>query len=223
LSAEPTPNGRRRRRAPNEVQALVFEAAHRLFAAQGYHGTTTLQIAEEARVGESVIFRNFGSKAELFEAVIAKPFTDFVDEWAAKWDVDTAWDSDPMEITRSFVTGFYALVTEHRDLLHTLMAAQSKGGDRALADVAGRVSGRLAANLRVMQKVLLHHGEARRLRDLDAPVSVAVTVGSVLSVVLLDDWLFPPDRRRPGKHRQVEEITRMLLFGVLGGTEDEHP
>jgi AcrR family transcriptional regulator len=216
ITTDHQPSGRRMRRAPNEVQALVLEAAHSLFTAHGYHGTKTLQIAEEAGVGESVIFRNFGSKAELFEAAIVAPFTEFVDEWAAKWDVSVARESDPVEITRSFVKGFYALATEHRELLHTLMAARLKGGDQALAEVAGRVSGRLADNMRVMQKVLLQHGEARHLRDVDAPVSVAMTVGSVLSLVLLDDWLFPPHQRKPGKARQIEEATRMLLYGVLG-------
>jgi AcrR family transcriptional regulator len=210
------PKNRRQRRAPTEVQDLVLQAAHRLFTAHGYHGTTTLQIAEEAGVGESVIFRNFGSKAELFETAIARPFTGFVDEWAARWDVDVAADSDPMEITRSFVKGFYALADEHRDLLHTLIAARLKGGDRSLGEVADRVSERLADHLGVVQKVLLHQAEARQLRGLDTPVSVAVAVGSVLSLVLLDDWLFPSHRRRPAKTRQIEEATRMLLYGVLG-------
>jgi hypothetical protein len=62
----------------------------------------------------------------------------------------------------------------------------------------------------------LHQSEAREWRGLDTPVSVAVAVGSVLSLVLLQDWLFPSHRRRPGKTRQIEEATRMLLYGVLG-------
>jgi AcrR family transcriptional regulator len=194
---------------------LVLQAAGRLFTAHGYHGTSTQQIAKEAGVGESVIFRNFGSKAELFETAIARPFTDFVDEWAARWDVDVAADADPMEITRSFVTGFYTLATEHRDVLHTLIAARRKGGDRALAEVAGRVSESLADRLEAMQIVLRHQAAARQLRGLDSPVSVAVAVGSVLSLVLLDDWLFPPHRRRPGKARQIDEATQMLLYGVM--------
>jgi len=193
----------------------VLQAAHRLFTAHGYHGTSTQQIAKEAGVGESVIFRNFGSKAELFETAIAKPFTDFVDKWAARWDVDVAANADPTEITRSFVTGFYTLATEHRDVLHTLIAARLKGGDRALAEVAARVSDRLAGRLGVMEQVLLHQAEARQLRGLDTPVSVAMTVGSVLSLALLDDWLFPPHRRRPGKARQLDEATQMLLYGVM--------
>jgi AcrR family transcriptional regulator len=215
-SADRPAKSRRQRRAPVEVQELVLQAAHRLFTAHGYHGTTTLQIANEAGVGESVIFRNFGSKAELFETAIARPFTHFVDEWAARWDIDDAADSDPIEITRSFVKGFYALADEDRDLLRTLMAARAKGGDRALAEVAGRVSEKLADHLGTVQKVLLHHGEMRQLRSLDTPVSVAVAVGSVLSLVLLDDWLFPSRQRRPGRTRQIEEATQMLLFGVLG-------
>src|SRR5215213_4154516 len=206
---------RRLRRAPDEVQELVLQAAHRLFTEHGYHGTKTRQIAEEAGVGESVVFRNFGSKAELFEAVILTPFTDFVDDWAARWDVGVAADSDPMEITRSFVKGFYELAAEHREVLHTLIAARLRGGDPALAEVADRVSGKLSDSLRVMQEVLLHHGEARQLRDVDAPVSVAVSAGSVLSLVLLDDWLFPRHQRRPGKVRQIDETARMLLYGVL--------
>jgi AcrR family transcriptional regulator len=206
---------RRLRRAPNEVQELVLHAAHRLFTAHGYHGTKTKQIAEEAGVGESVVFRNFGSKAELFETVILTPFTDFVDDWAARWDISVAADSDPMEITRSFVKGFYELAAEHREVLQTLIAARLKGGDPALAEVADRVSAKLSESLRVMQDVLLRHGEARQLRDVDAPVSVAVTAGSVLSLVLLDDWLFPRHQRRPGKVRQIDETARMLLYGVL--------
>jgi AcrR family transcriptional regulator len=194
---------------------LVLQAARRLFTAHGYHGTSTQQIAKEAGVGESVIFRNFGSKAELFETAIARPFTDFVDEWAARWDVDVAADADPREIARSFVEGFFVLANEHRDVLHTLIAARLKGGDRALAEVAGRVSERLADRLGAMEKVLRHQAEARQLRGLDTPVSVAMTVGSVLSLVLLDDWLFPPHRRRPGKARQIEEATQMLLYGVM--------
>jgi len=68
----------------------------------------------------------------------------------------------------------------------------------------------------VVRRVLLEHGAARHFRDVDAPVTVAVSVGSVLSLVLLDDWLFSPSQRRPGKARQIKEATQMLLYGVTG-------
>ena len=210
------PDPQNGRRGADEVRDLVLQAAHRLFSEQGYHGTTTRQIAEEAGVGESVLFRNFGSKAELFETTILSPFSEFVNHWAKIWNVSVTSESDPAEVARSFVKGFYGLASEHKELFRTLVAARVTGGESTLAEVAARVSGKLADNLLTVQLVLQEHGVARHFRELDAPVTVAVSVGSVLSLVLLDDWLFPSDRRRPGKSRQIEEAVQMLLYGVTG-------
>ncbi len=44
----------------------IIEAAGKLFARQGYHGTTTRQIAQLAGVGENTIFRQFDHKESLF-------------------------------------------------------------------------------------------------------------------------------------------------------------
>src|ERR1039458_9638612 len=44
----------------------IIEAAGKLFSRQGYHGTTTRQIAHLAGVGENTLFRQFEHKEELF-------------------------------------------------------------------------------------------------------------------------------------------------------------
>lgn len=203
------------RRPPKEVRALILDAAHRLFAEQGYHGTKTRQIAVAAAVGESVVFRNFGSKAELFETTILGPFARFVDDWVRSWERTPA-SSDPYEIARTFVEGFYAFASEHRELLLTLMAAQVRGGDPALAEVATKVSHGFADGLGVIRRVLLAQVDARNYDDLDPPVTVAVSTGAVLSTLLMSDWLFPSYERRPGRARQIEELTQMVLYGVSG-------
>lgn len=48
----------------------IMEAAGKLFARQGYHGTTTRQIAQLADVGENTIFRQFEHKEALFWATL---------------------------------------------------------------------------------------------------------------------------------------------------------
>lgn len=202
------------RRGPAEIRTLVLRAAHDLFTEQGYHGTKTREIAARAEVAEAVIFRNFGSKAEIFEVSILTPFSDFVTDWAASWRAEPLASADPFEITRTFVKGFYGLVLEHRELLRTLFAARVQGGDEALAEVAGRVVDQFAESLSTMRGLLLDHGDAREWAGIDPPVTVAVAVGSVMSLVLLDDWVFDQGERRPGRDRQVEELTRMLLHGV---------
>src|SRR3989475_13101616 len=50
----------------------ILEVATRLFARQGYQGTTTKQISDHARVNEALVFRHFPSKEELYWAVIER-------------------------------------------------------------------------------------------------------------------------------------------------------
>jgi AcrR family transcriptional regulator len=45
---------------------VLLEAASRRFAAAGYHGTSTYQIAQDASVSQPYVVRLFGSKEDLF-------------------------------------------------------------------------------------------------------------------------------------------------------------
>lgn len=206
----------RTRRTPDEVRTLVLRAASDLFTTQGYHGTKTRQIAELASVAEPVIFRHFGSKAELFEASILAPFTAFANAWAASWRADPLASADEYAMTRTFVEGFHALASEHREVLRTLTAARAKGGDDALAQVAERVVARLATLLTLIRDLLEEHAHARGWDSLDAPITVAIALGAILSVVVFDEWVFPADEARPTREREIEELTQMLLRGVAG-------
>jgi len=48
----------------------ILQVAGRLFAGQGFNGTTTRHIAEASGVNEALIFRHFPSKEDLYWAVI---------------------------------------------------------------------------------------------------------------------------------------------------------
>ena len=52
----------------------IIETATRLFAAQGFDGTTTLQIAREAKVTEPLIYYHFEGKDDLFTHIIRNGF-----------------------------------------------------------------------------------------------------------------------------------------------------
>ncbi len=196
------------------MRDLVLRAAHDLFATQGYHGTTTRQIAERAGVGEPVLFRNFGSKAGLFEQAILEPFTEFLSDWVVSWHREQPATTDAEKIVRSFVSGFFGVVEEHRELMRTLIAARAQGGDEELDRISAAVSDKFAEGLRIMRGALLDHGEPRHYRLPDPPMTVAVSAGAVMSIVLLDDWLFPHQERRPVKRRQIDELTQMLMHGI---------
>ncbi|MCB2047022.1 MAG: helix-turn-helix transcriptional regulator [Novosphingobium sp.] len=53
---------------------LIRASALQLFAERGYAGATTQEIARNADVSETLLFRHFGGKAKLYDAVVSAPF-----------------------------------------------------------------------------------------------------------------------------------------------------
>jgi AcrR family transcriptional regulator len=67
----------------DERRETILQAAERVFAARGLHGTPTLEIAKAAGISQAYLFRLFPTKAELFLALndrcnarIRETFTD---------------------------------------------------------------------------------------------------------------------------------------------------
>ncbi|MFC4402466.1 TetR/AcrR family transcriptional regulator [Gracilibacillus xinjiangensis] len=54
----------------DDTKKKIIEATISLFVSQGYKGTTTKEIAKASGVNEVTIFRHFGSKRGLFEAIV---------------------------------------------------------------------------------------------------------------------------------------------------------
>jgi len=73
-STTPARAGRRPAAAGGgDSRAAILAAARSLFAARGFRGTTTRQIAQQAGVDIALIHHFFGTKGELFEAVVEFP------------------------------------------------------------------------------------------------------------------------------------------------------
>lgn len=63
-----------RRPGNPETREQILDAARRLFAAQGYDGTTMRAIAAEAGVNPALLHHFFGTKQQLFVSVMNLPF-----------------------------------------------------------------------------------------------------------------------------------------------------
>ena len=57
-------------RPPTSAARTILEAAERVFAARGLHGTPTIEIAKAAGISQAYLFRLFPTKAELFIALV---------------------------------------------------------------------------------------------------------------------------------------------------------
>lgn len=54
-----------------ERRAQLLEEAHQLFGTKGYHGASMIDIATAAGVTKPVVYQHFGSKEDLYAAVLA--------------------------------------------------------------------------------------------------------------------------------------------------------
>ena len=78
LPTEPATKGERTR-------AVLLDAAKRLFVANGYHGTSMRQIADEAGLALGGIYNHFQSKEDIFVAMLIErhPFLEILPELEA--------------------------------------------------------------------------------------------------------------------------------------------
>jgi AcrR family transcriptional regulator len=63
--------GERRRLTGQERRESILRAARRVFAENGFRGTTTRALAEAAGVSEALLFKHFPSKEALYGAMLA--------------------------------------------------------------------------------------------------------------------------------------------------------
>ena len=63
------------RPSSRERQAGLIAAAASLFAAKGFNGTTTKEIAKSAGVSEALVFKHFPTKRALYAAILAEKVT----------------------------------------------------------------------------------------------------------------------------------------------------
>jgi len=69
-----------RKASGQERQAGIIAAAASLFAARGFTGTTTKEIAKAARCSEALVFKHFPTKRALYAAILAEkvPLTEML-------------------------------------------------------------------------------------------------------------------------------------------------
>ena len=100
-----------------EVRVLLVGAAQQVFAARGYRGATTAEIAAVAGVSESALFRHFATKTDLFATAALVPFTEFMTGFAAVWERQRGADVQTGTFMRTFVTELFDHVQTSRDIV----------------------------------------------------------------------------------------------------------
>jgi AcrR family transcriptional regulator len=113
----------------------VIAAAGRLFAAQGYHGTSMRDLGRELGLRGSSLYSHIDSKEDLLVAVVERGAEHFeASAQAALGSHDT-----PLERLRALISGHIDVVLDHTDAAKTFLdEAESLDEDRRSLIVGAR-------------------------------------------------------------------------------------
>lgn len=114
--ASSTRTSPRTRRNSGETKAAILAAAEVVFATSGYHGASTVGIAKEAKCYESLIFYHYGSKDELFAAVLEEAYRKLV---VAEQDLHVNYN-DPVQALTEVVMFMWTYYQQHPELIFLL-------------------------------------------------------------------------------------------------------
>jgi AcrR family transcriptional regulator len=199
------------RRSAEEIDQLLLDAARRMFAERGYGGASTREISEAAGVHEALLFRHFGTKAELFDRAVLEPLYKFIGRFVTQWEAQPKGEHSAEDLCREFVVGLYRLLREHRELAMTLLGAMAFES-RDLGDQL-ETAPSLAMLFGRLERVAAEEAAAQGF-EFNVPVAVRAVGVMVLSMALLDPWLFREDEPRPSDEEIVTEMTELMLHGL---------
>ena len=146
-----------------EIRQRILSAAARVYAQYGFRGATTRLIAAEAGVNEVTLFRTFGSKAELLQAMLMT----HVSATSVPVITDT---NDPERAITEWCSSVLDYLRTHAHIIRKTIAEAEERPDAACAACEGPNSA--GASLVVYVERLRDEG----LADADADIEIAVSM-----------------------------------------------
>ncbi|MGZ4814309.1 MAG: TetR/AcrR family transcriptional regulator [Terriglobales bacterium] len=186
----------------------LIETAMKLFAEQGFDGTSTRAIAEAAGVTEAIIFRHFRTKEDLYWAVLA----DRVERRGRNRRIRELLESgnDLREVLVSIAE--ILLDRSADDTAVTRLLFYSALRNRELSDRFFETYAH--EKFELMAEFLRKQMEEGRFRAVDPLIAARSFLGMIIYHYLVQE-LFGGDRHRTMDAREVaNEVTDLFLEGV---------
>ena len=180
-----------------DIRDRILDAAKRVYEQHGFRGATTRLIAIEAGVNEVTIFRTFGSKAALFEALMQNhvsqsPIPPLPDN-----------PDDPAGDLTEWVTAVLGHMRVNRALIRTSFGEIEERPEAAICICEGPN----CAGMLLTDYVLRLQSLGLADRDGDIPTAVAMLMSSMFGDAISRDVMpntFPqPESEAPERYVRV--------------------
>jgi AcrR family transcriptional regulator len=180
-----------------DIRDRILDAAKKVYAQHGFRGATTRLIAIEAGVNEVTLFRTFGSKAALFEALMQSH--------VAQSPIPELPDNpvDPEREMTDWVAAVLGHMRENRALIRTSFGEIEERPEAAVS----MCEGPNCAGMILTDYMLRLQSMAIAAPDGDIPTAVAMLMSSMFGDAISRDVMptaFPqPESEAPGKYVRI--------------------
>lgn len=99
-----------------KTKAAIVETAMRLFAENGYHGTSINQIAKAAGISKGLIYNYFEKKEDIVEEIISTAFSDFEEAFKMMMNYE-----DPYSTLENVINESYKMVENQAEFYKLLI------------------------------------------------------------------------------------------------------
>lgn len=191
--------------SPHPKKHELVRAAIRLFAENGFDGTTTLRIAKAAGVTEPLIYYHFSNKDGLFTYILEQAFTDYFSRLEAL-PAKSAKSFDRIEAIISLHMDIALEKPEETYLIASTCPARLKDGKHVCAKLINEMRKRTSRYLSECLKEGIEKGEFIKVN-----VPQTINILMVLTQGLLRQYALGLDQRRGMRKAAVEFCRRSLV------------
>ncbi|WP_155927635.1 TetR/AcrR family transcriptional regulator [Mycolicibacterium sp. CBMA 234] len=199
-----------RRRRPAEVRELLISAAERVVTRRGLSANAQ-EIAAEAGVHRSVLYRHFGTTEHLVRLAALRPFEDFLDKIQQMTGRSTDDGPTPLwDLMIGFLHDLLDILDEHRDFLMMAMSDSSplEAAERA---VLRREMDRILDDIASLAR---REGGARGLDPESSAVNTRLAITLVMGTTAYGGWLLPGRTGTENRDRLVADLANFILNGA---------
>jgi len=202
-------SGAAKRRRPAEVRELLLVAAEHVVARRGM-AANALEIAAEAGVHRSVLYRHYGTVEELVRCATLRPMREFLVKIQQMTDLSSATEPKPLwQLLIGFLTDLMAVLDEHRDFLVMAMSESSPLGDVEQAELRRELD-RVLDDIVDLARL---EGGSRGLDISAVAVNTRLSIAMVMGATAYGSWLLPT-RIDGDQQRLVDDMANFILYGA---------
>jgi AcrR family transcriptional regulator len=191
----------------NTTEQRLLDATLKLISEKGYLGSTTREIAQEAGVTELTLFRHFGTKEKLFEALLSNhTFLPRLKELLPELDGLSYGDS-----LRLIATRFLLSLKERKSLvkiMYSEVTIYPEKIKKLYNKFADDLRLTLASYFRGLQKKGL-------LRTVSPELAAQMFLGMLFSYFRSEEIMREGGMKKQTMEKNVKEFVDIFMFGTM--------